>query len=380
MWKAWLQRQQTQPQSDNGTYTQSTTVDAAKYVQGKAGEGASFVQSHADAMMEVATSELSSQIAKLQQTIAEMSQDVDFAETVVELQQIMANKQGRLAGMKAQGGTAVDPVDVSVARLVREGLVTTEVGELFDEPEETNDLAAVPAGTESKLAEGLEGNTEENDDEEVACLIRECTFVRSLPRKDDEMDQQQELELRLRRGRWLYHKELAEMSEWCEDRNMDLDIEIKTGKAQTEELKALIDHDARRDHGKCEFYFIGGSGDDDWQGGKGGQASHHRDDDEDLHGEHGWQERDAWQGGKGSHHSDEGKRPLQTFVKTLKGNTITDAGEPPPRPPGDALGASPKACRFYAQGHCKWRDRCTMSDFDIQHGRSRSAPPWKSRR
>ena len=35
-------------------------------------------------------------------------------------------------------------------------------------------------------------------------------------------------------------KEFAEFSEWCEDRNRNLDFEIKTGKAQVEELTASI--------------------------------------------------------------------------------------------------------------------------------------------
>merc|ERR1719160_832249 len=35
-------------------------------------------------------------------------------------------------------------------------------------------------------------------------------------------------------------KEYAEYAEWCEDKSKDLQYEIKTGKAQVEELKAVI--------------------------------------------------------------------------------------------------------------------------------------------
>ena len=36
------------------------------------------------------------------------------------------------------------------------------------------------------------------------------------------------------------HKALAAFSAWCEDRNRNLDFEIKTGNMQVEELKASI--------------------------------------------------------------------------------------------------------------------------------------------
>jgi len=39
-------------------------------------------------------------------------------------------------------------------------------------------------------------------------------------------------------------KEFAEFSEWCEDRNRNLDFEIKTGKSQSEELQASIAQEA----------------------------------------------------------------------------------------------------------------------------------------
>merc|ERR1719446_382335 len=39
------------------------------------------------------------------------------------------------------------------------------------------------------------------------------------------------------------HKTFAEFSEWCEDRSKDLQFEIKTGNAQSEELKAGIDEE-----------------------------------------------------------------------------------------------------------------------------------------